>query len=81
LPGGSSGTTRSDSKALFPARFHLHWIIWEERAKQCLEITSGLTSPSPFGAAANLLALQDRKGRVPLPRDTQIPIIPANSGG
>jgi hypothetical protein len=55
------------NKAWFAARFHLHWLIQEERAKQCLEMTSGLTSPSPFGAAANLVALQGREGRVPLP--------------
>jgi hypothetical protein len=30
-------------------------------------MTSGFTSPSPFGAAANLVALHDREGRVPLP--------------
>ena len=65
LPGGSSGTTRIDSKVLFAARFQLDWLIQEERAKQCFEMNSGLTSPSPFDAAANLVALQDREGRVP----------------
>jgi hypothetical protein len=53
-------------KAWFAARFHLHWLIQEERAKQCCEMTSGLTAPLPIGAAANLIALQDCEGRVPL---------------
>jgi hypothetical protein len=54
-------------QAWFSALFHLRWLIQEERAKQCCEMTSGFTSPSPFGAAANVVALQDREGRVLLP--------------
>jgi hypothetical protein len=51
----------------FAARFHLHWLIQEERARQCCEMASGFTAPSPFVAVANLVTLRDREGRVPLP--------------
>jgi hypothetical protein len=42
--------------------------LWfrQECGKQCLEMTSGLTSPLPLGIAANLVALENREGRVPL---------------
>jgi hypothetical protein len=60
-------TDAERNKAWFAACFHLHWLMHEERAKQCFEMFSGLTSASPLGAAANLVALNDREGRVPLP--------------
>jgi hypothetical protein len=60
-------TDAERNKSWFAARFHLHRLIQEERARQCLEAASALTSPLPFGDAGTVIVLLDREGRVPLP--------------
>jgi tetratricopeptide (TPR) repeat protein len=50
----------------YSARFHLDWLLKEERERQAVEAANLLTSPTALDCAANFLALPSGEGRTSL---------------